>query len=265
MERAVEIERENFDMNKTALITGATSGIGQATARIFAENGIDLVITGRRQERLDALQAELAQKVNATTLNFDVRDRQAVFAAIDSLSEEWKAKINLLVNNAGNAHGLAKFQDADLDDFDAMIDGNVKGLLYVSKAVLPLLLKNGHAHIINLGSIAGKQVYPAGNVYNASKFAVDAISQAMRIDLVDEGVKVTEIEPGLVNTEFSLVRFKGNQTTADHTYDGMVPLSAEDIAETIFFAVNQPDHVQLAEVLVLPKAQASSRDYHREK
>ncbi|MFC4652266.1 SDR family NAD(P)-dependent oxidoreductase [Lactococcus nasutitermitis] len=251
-------------MKNTALITGATSGIGQATARIFAKNGIDLVITGRRTERLEALQAELSQKVKVTTLNFDVRDRQAVFAAIDSLSDEWKVKINILVNNAGNAHGLAKFQDADLDDFDAMIDGNVKGLLYVSKAVLPLLLKNGHAHIVNLGSVAGKQVYPAGNVYNASKFAVDAISQAMRIDLVDEGVKVTEIEPGLVNTEFSLVRFKGDEKTADGTYDGLEPLTAEDIANTIYYAISQPEHVQIAELLVFPKAQASARDTHRE-
>lgn len=252
-------------MKKTALITGATSGIGQATARKFAENGIDLILTGRRQDRLDSMKTELSKKVKITTLTFDVRERNSVFAAINSLPVEWKNAVNILVNNAGNAYGLAKFQDANLDDFDAMIDSNVKGLLYVSKAVLPLLLKNKQAHIINIGSIAGKQVYPAGNVYNASKFAVDAISQAMRIDLVNEGVKVTEIEPGLVNTEFSLVRFNGNQETADHTYDGLEPLCADDIAKTIYFAISQPEHVQIAEMLVLPKAQASTRDYHREK
>ena len=251
-------------MKQTAFITGATSGIGQETARLFAKNGIDLIITGRRQERLDALKEELSQKVKVTTLNFDVRSREAVFAAVDSLPEDWKNAVNILVNNAGNAHGLASFQEASLDDFDAMIDGNVKGLLYVSKAVLPLLMKNGNAHIINLGSIAGKQVYPNGNVYNASKFAVDAISQAMRIDLLPEGIKVTEIEPGLVETEFSLVRFKGDEAKADNTYEGLQPLVAEDIANTIYFAVSQPEHVQIAEMLVLPKAQASSRDYKRD-
>jgi NADP-dependent 3-hydroxy acid dehydrogenase YdfG len=251
-------------MKQTAFITGATSGIGQATARLFAQNGIDVVITGRRQERLDALREELSKKVKVTALNFDVRDRAAVFAAVDSLSDDWKSAINILVNNAGDAHGLASFQDADLDDFDAMIDGNVKGLLYVSKAVLPLLLKNGNGHIINLGSIAGKQVYPKGNVYNASKFAVDAISQAMRMDLLQEGIKVTEIEPGLVETEFSLVRFKGDQTKSDETYAGLEALTAKDIADAIYYAVSRPDHVQVAEMLVLPKAQASTRDYKRD-
>lgn len=251
-------------MKQTAFITGATSGIGQATARLFAQNGIDVVITGRRQERLDALEAELSKKVKVTALNFDVRDRAAVFAAVDSLSEDWKSAINILVNNAGDAHGLASFQDADLDDFDAMIDGNVKGLLYVSKAVLPLLLKNGNGHIVNLGSIAGKQVYPKGNVYNASKFAVDAISQAMRMDLLPEGIKVTEIEPGLVETEFSLVRFNGDQQKSDETYAGLEALTAGDIADAIYYAVSRPDHVQVAEMLVLPKAQASTRDYKRD-
>ncbi|MCL2112321.1 MAG: SDR family NAD(P)-dependent oxidoreductase [Streptococcaceae bacterium] len=251
-------------MTKTAFITGATSGIGQATARLFAEHGIDLILTGRRQERLDVIKDELSQKVKVTTLTFDVRDRAAVFAAVDSLSDDWKKSVKILVNNAGNAHGLASFQDADIDDFDAMIDINVKGLLYVSKAVLPLLLENGGAHIVNIASIAGKQVYPNGNIYNASKFAVDAISQAMRIDLLQEGVKVTNIAPGIVNTEFSLVRFKGDQERADHTYDGLVPLTADDIADTIYYAVSSPEHVQIADVLILPKAQASARDYKRD-
>lgn len=248
---------------KTAFITGATSGIGQATARLFADHGIDLVITGRRQERLNAMKEELSTKVKVETLNFDVRDRAAVFAAINSLSEDWKSAINILVNNAGNAYGLASFQDADLDDFDAMIDINVKGLLYVSKAVLPFLMKNKQAHIVNIASIAGKQVYPNGNIYNASKFAVDAISQAMRIDLLNEGVKVTNIAPGLVETEFSLVRFKGNEEKANATYDGLEPLVAEDIADSIYYSISQPDHVQIADLLILPKAQASARDYKR--
>ena len=251
-------------MTKTALITGATSGIGRATARVFAKNGIRLILCGRRQNRLDELKNELQAETEVTTLSFDVSDRAAVFAAIDSLSDDWKNALNILVNNAGNAHGLASFQDADLDDFDAMIDINVKGLLYVSKAVLPLLIANGSAHIVNLASIAGKQVYPNGNIYNASKFAVDAISQAMRIDLLGEGVKVTNIAPGLVNTEFSLVRFKGDKAKADVTYDGLEPLSAEDVADTIYYAVSQPDHVQIADVLILPKAQASARDYKRD-
>lgn len=249
---------------KTAFITGATSGIGQATARLFAEKGIDLVLAGRRQERLDRLKDELSSKVKVETLSFDVREREAVSAAVNALSKEWKSAINILVNNAGNAHGLASFQEADLDDFDAMLDINVKGLLYVSKAVLPFLLENEQPHIVNLSSIAGKQVYPNGNIYNASKFAVDAISQAMRIDLLQEGVKVTNIAPGLVETEFSLVRFKGNEAKAQATYEGLEPLEAEDIAESIYYAISRPDHVQIADVLILPKAQASARDYKRD-
>lgn len=252
-------------MADTVVVTGATSGIGHATAEVLAEHGYNLVLTGRRQERLDELQATLGQKVKVTTLNFDVRDRDAVFTAFESLNPEVKQSIRVLVNNAGNAHGLASFQDADLDDFDSMIDINVKGLLYVSKAVLPLLLENGHAHIVNIASTAGKQVYPKGNIYNASKFAVDAISQAMRIDLLSEGVKVTNIAPGLVDTEFSLVRFKGDQEAADQVYEGLEPLHAKDIADTIYYAVSQPEHVQIADVLVLPKAQASARDYNYEK
>lgn len=249
----------------TAVITGATSGIGEATARKFAANGINLVLTGRREERLSALTEELSGKVKVTTLAFDVRDRDAVFAAIDSLSSDVKNDISILVNNAGNAHGLANFKDADLDDFDAMIDINVKGLLYVSKAVLPILLKNKTPHIVNIASIAGKQVYPNGNIYNASKFAVDAISQAMRIDLLDDGVKVTNIAPGLVETEFSLVRFKGDKEKADAVYADIEALTAADVADSIYYAVSAPEHVQIADVLILPKAQASARDYKRDK
>ncbi|MDR0299074.1 MAG: SDR family NAD(P)-dependent oxidoreductase [Streptococcaceae bacterium] len=251
-------------MKKTAFITGATSGIGQATARLFAAQGIDLVLTGRRQERLDALKIELSAQVKVETLNFDVRDRASVFAAVESLSPEWKSAVNVLVNSAGNAHGRASFQDAELDDFEAMIDINVKGLLYVSKAVLPLLLENGHGHIVNLSSIAGKEVYPNGNVYCASKSAVEAISEAMRIDLLPEGVKVTNIAPGMVETEFSLVRFKGDEAQAAATYAGITALTADDIAESIYFAVSQPEHVQIADLTIFPKAQASAHDYKRE-
>ncbi|MDR3271991.1 MAG: SDR family NAD(P)-dependent oxidoreductase, partial [Flavobacteriaceae bacterium] len=198
-------------MQKTALITGATSGIGRATARIFAENGISLVLCGRRQERLDELKNELEKKVKITTLRFDVGNRKSVFSAVESLSDEWRKSIHILINNAGNAHGLAPFQEADLDDFDAMINSNIKGLLYVSKAVIPLLISNKNGHIVNLSSIAGKETYPNGSVYCATKHAVEAISQGMRMDLLPCGIKVTNVAPGAVETEFSLVRFKGDQ------------------------------------------------------
>lgn len=242
---------------QTALITGATSGIGLATARLMAAYGVRLILCGRRQERLDSLKQELSTQTEVLTLRFDVRERAAVAQALENLPVGWQS-IDVLVNNAGNAHGLAPIQEGSLDDWDAMIDGNVKGLLYVTKAVLPYMLKQKKGHIVNIGSIAGKEVYPGGNVYCASKFAVDALSKAMRIDLYKEGVRVSEVNPGLVETEFSLVRFKGDVERAKKVYEGYRPLRPEDIAEVIWFIVTRPAHVNLAEVLVLSADQATS-------
>jgi NADP-dependent 3-hydroxy acid dehydrogenase YdfG len=249
-------------MAKIALVTGATSGIGRATAVALAKQGYRIIATGRRAERLQELQQQITE-VPVLTLQFDVRDRAAVTEAIDSLPEEWRA-VEVLVNNAGNAHGLAPIQSSSVDDWDAMLDINVKGLLYVTHAVLPLMLAQTKGHIINIGSIAGKEVYANGNVYCASKFAVDAISRGMRIDLVQEGIKVSEINPGLVETEFSEVRFKGDKARAATVYQGYEPLRAEDIADLIAFMVTRPAHVNLAEVLILPAAQASATVVHKQ-
>ena len=243
-------------MKKTALITGASSGIGRATAIVFAKSGIQLIICGRRQERLDELAKTLQNDTNVYTLNFDVRNKNDVTDAINSIPEAFKP-IDILINNAGNAHGLDPIQEGSLDDWDAMMDINVKGLLYVSKAVIPEMVKNNSGHIINLGSLAGKEVYPKGNVYCGSKHAVDAISQGMRIDLNPYGIKVGAINPGLVETEFSKVRFKGD-AIADTVYKGYKALQAEDIADIILFAVTRPPHVNIADVLILPTAQANS-------
>ncbi|MBD1397965.1 SDR family NAD(P)-dependent oxidoreductase [Pontibacter sp. JH31] len=243
-------------MPRIALVTGATSGIGRATAIALAKQGYHIIATGRRAERLQELQEQITE-VPVLTLQFDVRDREGLSKAINSMPEEWKA-VEVLVNNAGNAHGLAPIQNGDVDDWDAMLDINVKGLLYVTHAVLPLMLAHRKGHIINIGSIAGKEVYANGNVYCASKFAVDAISRGMRIDLVQEGIKVSEVKPGLVETEFSEVRFKGDKDRAATVYQGYEPLRAEDIADLIAFMVTRPAHVNLAEVLVLPTAQASA-------
>lgn len=250
-------------MQKTALITGATSGIGQATAKIFAEKGINLILCGRRKSRLDDIKKELEDKVKITTLSFDVGNREAVFSAIESLSDQNKKDINILVNCAGNAHGLDTFLDSSIDDFDLMIDSNVKGLLYVSKAVVPILVANKRGHIINISSIAGKETYPKGTVYCATKHAVEAISKGMRMDLLTKGIKVTNIAPGAVETEFSLVRFKGDQKRADSVYQGFEPLVAEDIADAIYYAVSRPDHVQIADMTIFPKAQASGTLFDR--
>ncbi|WP_303849176.1 SDR family NAD(P)-dependent oxidoreductase [Apibacter mensalis] len=250
-------------MQKTALITGATSGIGQATAKIFAEKGINLILCGRRKSRLDDIKKELEDKVKITTLSFDVGNREAVFSAIESLSDQNKKDINILVNCAGNAHGLDTFLDSSIDDFDSMIDSNVKGLLYVSKAVVPILVANKRGHIINISSIAGKETYPKGTVYCATKHAVEAISKGMRMDLLTKGIKVTNIAPGAVETEFSLVRFKGDQKRADSVYQGFKPLVAEDIADAIYYAVSRPDHVQIADMTIFPKAQASGTLFDR--
>lgn len=243
-------------MRKTALITGATSGIGRATAHEFAKHGINLILCGRRQERLDIDEEALEKLTHVHTLNFDVRDKDEVKKAIDSLPNAFK-QIDVLINNAGNAHGLDPIQSGSLDDWDAMMDINVKGLLYVSKAVIPKMTEQESGHIINIGSSAGKEVYPKGNVYCGSKHAVVAITEGMRIDLNPFGIKVSVINPGLVETEFSKVRFKGD-AIADTVYKGYKALQAEDIAEIIYFTVSRPAHVNLADVLVFPTAQASS-------
>lgn len=241
---------------KIALITGATSGIGKATAIEFAKHGINLILCGRRQERLNELKKKLETQVRVHTLAFDVRHKEEVFTAITALPDSFK-QIDILVNNAGNAHGLDPIQDGDPNDWDAMMDGNVKGLLYVSKAVMPQMIERQSGHIINIGSSAGKEVYPKGNVYCASKHAVLAITEGMRIDLNPFGIKVSAINPGLVETEFSKVRFKG-QALADGVYKGYKALQAQDIAEIIYFTVSRPAHVNIADVLVFPTAQANS-------
>lgn len=244
-------------MNKTVLITGATSGIGKSTAILFAANKFNLVLCGRRQERLDALQQELGKETKVQTLNFDVRDKVGVFAAIQSLPLDF-ADIDILINNAGNAHGLDTIDDGDTEDWDAMLDINVKGLLYVSKAVIPKMTARKSGHIINIGSTAGKEVYPKGNVYCGSKHAVDAITKGMLIDLNPYGIRVGAVNPGLVETEFSKVRFKGDEDKAENVYKGFQALKPEDIADIIHFVVTRPYHVNIADLIVMPTAQASS-------
>lgn len=243
--------------NKIALITGATSGIGKATAIKLAKMGYDIIATGRRAERLDDLKNQLPAGVRYLPLVFDVRDRDKTTSLLRGLSSDWQ-HIDVLVNNAGNAHGLAPIQTGDLDDWDAMMDINVKGLLYVSKAIIPGMTHRKSGTIINIGSIAGKEVYPNGNVYCGSKHAVDAITDGMRIDLNPFGLRVVGVHPGLVETEFSEVRFKGDSDRASQVYQGFEPLVAEDIAEVVEFIVTRPPHVTIADVVVLPTAQASA-------
>ena len=243
-------------MKKTALITGATSGIGRATAHEFAKHGINLVLCGRRQQRLDSIEKALSKQTDVYTLNFDVRDREKTLEAIASLPSAFQ-NIDILINNAGNAHGLDPIQSGNLDDWDAMMDINVKGLLYVSKAIIPIMTQRQSGHIINIGSSAGKEVYPKGNVYCGSKHAVLAITEGMRIDLNPFGIRVSAINPGLVETEFSEVRFKGGNL-ADNVYKGYKALQAEDVAEVIYFAISRPAHVNIADVLMFCTAQASS-------
>lgn len=245
-----------MNQKKTALITGATSGIGRATAHEFAKHGINIILCGRRQERLDTIKKELDQLTDVYVLNFDVRNKEAVLTAVNSLPNNFK-NIDILINNAGNAHGLDAIQDGNLDDWDAMIDINVKGLLYVSKAIIPQMTEKQSGHIINIGSSAGKEVYPKGNVYCASKHAVIAITDGMRIDLNPFGIKVTSINPGMVETEFSQVRFKDDDNAND-VYKGYKALQAEDIADIIYFAVSRPSHVNIADLLIFPTAQANN-------
>lgn len=242
---------------KTALITGASSGIGKATARTFAEEGFNLILCGRRQQKLEELQQELQKKCSVHLLNFDVRNKEEVFSNIESLPPKM-ANIDILINNAGNAHGLDPIQDGSVEDWDTMIDINVKGLLYVSKAIIPKMTERASGHIINIGSTAGKEVYPNGNVYCASKHAVDAITQGMRIDLNGKGIRVGAINPGMVETEFSEVRFKGDKEKAKKVYEGIKALQPEDIADIIRFVVTRPPHVNIADLLVMCTAQASS-------
>ena len=243
--------------NKTALITGATSGIGRAIAKNFANNGLHVILCGRRQERLDALKKELSEITKVHTLNFDVRDKKTVFEQLQNLPEAF-SKIDILINNAGNAHGKDPIYEGNTDDWDAMIDINVKGLLYVTKAVIPQMIDRKSGHIINIGSTAGKEVYPTGNVYCASKHAVDAINEGMRLDLNGKGIKIGAINPGLVETEFSEVRYKGDTEKADKVYQGYTPLQPEDIADIIWFAVTRPPHVNIADITVMCLDQSSS-------
>ena len=251
-------------MNKIALITGATSGIGRAVADIFAENKYNLIVTGRRSERLQELKAALEQQhgISVLALCFDVRDNDEVVRNIESLPVEWR-NIDVLVNNAGLAVGLNHIQDGVLDDWERMIDTNIKGLLYVTRAVSPLMIARNSGHIVNICSIAGKEVYENGNVYCATKHAVDALSKAMRIDMLGHNIKVTNVCPGAVETEFSIVRFKGDTQRAAGTYRGIEPLTGRDIAECIYFAVSLPEHVCINDMMIMPTAQADSRTFNR--
>jgi len=242
---------------KTAFITGATSGIGLATAKRLAHEGYQLILCGRRMDRLEQLQNELSIQTKLITLCFDVTDKAAVKNAVESLPNDF-SKIDVLINNAGNAHGLDPIENGSIEDWDAMIDINVKGLLYVSKAIIPKMIAQKSGHIINIGSTAAKEVYPNGNVYCASKHAVDALNQGMRIDLNQYGIRVGAIHPGLVETEFSEVRFKGDKDRASKVYKGFQALQGEDIADIIHFVISRPYHVNIADLIVMSTAQASS-------
>lgn len=250
-------------MNKTALITGATSGIGKATAQILARNNYNVILCGRRKERLEELEKELSSLTKVHILSFDVSDKKVVFESINSLPESF-SKIDVLINNAGNAHGLEPIQEGNLDDWENMIDINLKGLLYVSKAIIPKMIAQKSGHIINIGSTAAKQVYPNGNVYCATKHAVDALNKAMKMDLNPYGIRVGAIHPGLVETEFSQVRFKGDSEKAANIYKGFTPLRPEDIADIIHFVISRPYHVNISDMVVMCTAQGSATIIQRE-
>ncbi len=251
-------------MAKIALITGATSGIGEACAHTFAREGYNLVLTGRRLNRLEKLASRLNKKYNTEVAvsAFDVQNREETIVNLEELPAKWK-KVNVLINNAGLSQGLDPIQKGDYTDWETMIDTNIKGLLYVTKVVSNWMIANKRGHVINIGSIAGKEVYPNGNVYCATKFAVDALNKGMRLDLLQHGIKVTAIHPGAVNTEFSQVRFHGDKERADKVYDGFIPLVAQDVAETIWFAASRPAHVNINELTVMPTAQASVTNIFR--
>lgn len=243
----------------TVLITGATSGFGKACAQLFGKNGYNLIITGRRKDRLDALEAQLKSefKIKVKSLNFDVRNQAETEKALNGLEAEWK-KIDVLINNAGLAAGLSTIDEGNLDDWERMIDTNLKGLLYVSRIVLPWMKNAKKGHVINIGSIAGKETYKFGNVYCATKHAVDSLTKAMRIDMLPYGIKVTGICPGAAETEFSVVRYHGDEQKAKNVYSGFTPLTAEDIAEIIYFAATRPAHVNINDIVITPTAQANT-------
>jgi len=252
-------------MNRIAFITGATSGIGEACASYFAKNNYNLIISGRRKERLQELANILEQRhsVRVLPIPFDIRAKEAVEEAISSLAEEWR-NIDVLINNAGLAAGLNTVQEGLIDDWERMIDTNIKGLLYISRAILPLMIENKKGHVINIGSIAGKEVYPNGNVYCATKFAVDALTKGMRIDLVKQGIKVTQVAPGAVETEFSKVRFHGDEARAEIVYKGYQPLLAEDVAAAVYYTTTLPPHVNVNDLVLMPTAQAAAAIMHKE-
>jgi 3-hydroxy acid dehydrogenase / malonic semialdehyde reductase len=251
-------------MNKIVLITGATAGIGKACAQKFAAAKHDVIITGRRKERLHVLKTELENEygISVLPLCFDVQDKEAVFAALNNLPSQWQ-NISILINNAGLALGRDSFEEADIHDWETMMDTNVNGLLYVTRAVLPFMIAQKKGHIINMGSVAGKEVYEKGNAYCASKFAVDALNKAMRIDLLKHNIKVTGIHPGAVETEFSLVRFKGNAENAAAAYNGLTPLTGNDIAEVIFYCTSLPPHVCINDLVITPTQQADAIYFNR--
>ncbi len=251
-------------MKKTILITGATSGFGAAIARRFAQAQHRLILTGRREHLLDELTKELINNwsVEVFPLMFDVRKHKQVEEAIETLPENWR-KIDVLINNAGLAVGLDPIHKGVVDDWERMIDTNIKGLLYMTRAVAPLMVERNHGHIINIGSIAGKEIYPMGNVYSGSKFAVDAISKGTRVDLLPHNIKVTHIAPGAANTEFSMVRFKGDKARAESVYHGFKPLLAEDVAEAVYYVTTLPEHVNINELVIMPTAQASAVHFHK--
>lgn len=252
-------------MKKTILITGATAGIGKATAELFAQNGHTLIITGRRADRLHTLADELRNKygIDVLTLNFDIRNNEEVEQSIASLNGSWK-NIDVLVNNAGLAVGLNPIQSGVLEDWERMIDTNIKGLLYITRVVAPMMIERGKGHIINIGSIAGRETYPNGNVYCATKYAVDSLSKGMRMDLLPHGIKVSQIAPGAVETEFSVVRFKGDQERADGVYKGYQPLSPEDIAGAVYYVATLPPHININDLLIMPTAQASAGLFNKQ-
>jgi NADP-dependent 3-hydroxy acid dehydrogenase YdfG len=251
-------------MNKTIMITGATSGFGRATAIRFARNGYDIIMTGRRKERLIELEKELLSygRIKVLSLNFDVRNKEEVASFIGDLPAEWKS-IDILVNNAGLAAGLSRIDTGNIDDWERMIDTNIKGLLYVTKAVTPLMIARNRGHIINIGSIAGKEAYENGNVYCASKAAVDSLSKSMRIDLLKNNIKVTHIAPGMVETEFALVRFEGDVEKAKNVYKGIDALTADDIADVIYYCANLPPHVCINDLVITPTQQAGVNHTYR--
>jgi len=251
-------------MSRLALVTGATSGIGEATTKRLAQEGFDLIITGRRQDRLDAFKQELEQKFNVRVqaLCFDIRQRKEVDYAVTKI--ERIDELQILVNNAGLAAGLSTIHEGDVDDWERMIDTNIKGLLYISRQIMPFMVKYKKGHIVNIGSIAGRNVYANGNVYCATKYAVDAITQAMRTDLLSHGIKVTQIAPGAVDTEFSIVRFHGDENKVKDVYNGYQPLLADDIADAVIYALTRPPHVNINDMLIMPVAQASAFNLHRE-